>query len=159
MRFQNLFFEIAFLLLGLYLKYHVFGLLDKPMLVCVCPFSTERTSAHGQAGRVGYQRQGIHILISEQNMSDAFAENERILFLVIFGNTGCYCCAVHFFLPYFTTSISFDYRALPQLRRRCVDYRDDIGVTASIIQNFAMLLNIFGNEGGTLILGDCGIWC
>ena len=43
-------------------------------------------------------------------MVDAFAENERIiffyfLFLLLSGNNGCYCCAVHFFRPFFTTSM------------------------------------------------------
>ena len=38
-------------------------------------------------------------------MFDAFTENERILFLVLSGNNGCCCCAVHFFRPYFTTSM------------------------------------------------------
>ena len=31
---------IRFLLLGLDLKYHVFGLLDKSIIVCICSFST-----------------------------------------------------------------------------------------------------------------------
>ena len=38
---------------------------------------------------------------------------------------------------------SFDYRALLQLRRRCVDYREDVGVTASIAQKIAMLTECF----------------
>ena len=37
-------------------------------------------------------------------MFDAFAENERIIFLVLSGNNGCYC-AIHFFRRYFTTSM------------------------------------------------------
>ena len=37
-------------------------------------------------------------------MFDAFAENDRILFLVLSGNNGCHC-AVHLFRPYFTTSM------------------------------------------------------
>ena len=38
-------------------------------------------------------------------MTDAFAENERILSLVLSGKKGCYCCAVHFFRSFFTASI------------------------------------------------------
>ena len=52
---------IRFLLVGLDLKYHIWGLLEKSIIVvCVCSFSTtrynltDRTSSHGQTGHVGY---------------------------------------------------------------------------------------------------------
>lgn len=43
-------------------------------------------------------------------------------------------------------------RLITYLRRRCVDYREDVGVIASTV---ALLLVFVGTNSGTLIIGLC----
>ena len=90
-------------------------------------------------------------------MADAFAENETIIFLVLLGNNRCYC-AVHLFRPFLTTSMfvwlpvtALVTTALCWLPWRCWSYSE-------YSLEICYATECFGIEGGTLILGNSGIW-
>ena len=97
-------------------------------------------------------------------MFDAFAENDRILFLVLSGNNGCHC-AVHLFRPYFTTSMvvwlpgsALATTALCWFPKRCWSYSQYSCYAARVFLYYRRYINFWILAFGILDGTGYSIW-